>query len=532
MRNIYSCLAVMLFAVLSANAQFTTVAAATPLASGDPNATCFILNPPMLEQKGAVWNNTPINLSSSFELNTRMYFGATDAGADGMAFVLQQVGTTYIGNAGAGIGYALEPWQNPVPSFIIEFDTWYNQFGAMYDPSPADHVGFQKNSSNSHSSATFSYVSPNQLKAPESLNANIEDNQWHDVEFTWNAITKTMTVVVTLSPGVTQTFTYTGDIVNTIFGGNALVYWGFTAATGGLFGTTPVFSEHRVCIVSTPAPPPPPPPGDCGQLRTQTPGGWGAKPSGNNPGSYLYANFDAAFPTGLTVGSTFTIRLLEEENVTAFLPSGGQAKALTQNYVNPTDLKNVLAGHLVALTLSVRFDQLDPNFGAAGIHLGDMEIGSGAFDGWTVNAFLAEANKVLGGAASSYTVQQVLETASAINENYVDGKSDKGFLVCPNAIAVQRTMRAAGSNEALMEGYRVGPNPSTGRFMVVLPNNLKNATITISNASGTVVERRTAVSGVAGQTLQVDLSGRAAGLYLVRIVSGGKSYTHKILVQK
>ena len=46
-----------------------------------------------------------------------------------------------------------------------------------------------------------------------------------------------------------------------------------------------------------------------------------------------------------------------------------------QNYVNPTGLKNTLAGQLVALTLAVRFDGLDPNFGAAGINLGDMEIG-------------------------------------------------------------------------------------------------------------------------------------------------------------
>ena len=535
MRNIYSCIAVMLFSVFSANAQYTTVSAATSMSSGDPNATCFILTPPAGEQKGAVWNNTPVNLSSSFELNTRMYFGATDGGADGIAFVLQQVGTSYIGRAGAGIGYGREPWDipPPVPSFIIEFDTYFNEFGTVYDPTPLDHVGFQKNSSPSHSSVTYGYVSPNQLKAAEALNINIEDNQWHDVKITWNATTKTMTVVVTLSAGVTQTFSYTGDIVNTIFGGNPMVYWGFTAATGGGGGTVVAYNEHRVCIVSTP-PPPPPPPGDCGQLRTQTPGGWGNKPHGNNPGTYLYANFDAAFPTGLTVGSTFTIRLLEEENVTAFLPSGGQAKVLVQNYVNPTDLKNVLAGHLVALTLSVRFDDFDPNFGDAGITLGDMEIGSGPFDGWTVDAFLAEANKVLGGAASSYTVQQVLETATSINENYVDGKSDKGFLVCPNAIAGGRNMLTApGAMEAQIAGaYRVGPNPSKGHFKIALPNDLNNATVIVTNASGAIVERRAAVSTMRGQTLQFDLSRQTTGLYLVRIVSNGKTFTQKIFIQK
>lgn len=531
MRKIYSCLVMVLFCAFSSHAQYTTVSAATSMSSGDPNSTCFTLTPPLQEQKGAVWNNTPISLSSSFQLNTRMYFGATDEGADGIAFVLQQVGTSYIGNAGAGLGYALEPWQNPVPSFIVEFDTWYNQYGSMYDPTPLDHVGFQQNSSNSHSSATYGYVSPGQLQPAEALNANIEDNQWHDVQFSWNATTKTMTVVVTLSAGVTQTFSYTGDIVNNIFGGNAMVYWGFTAATGGLGGSTTVYNEQKVCIVTTP--PPPPPPGDCGQLRTQTPGGWGAKPSGNNPGAYLYAHFDNAFPNGLTVGSMYTIKLEEEEDVTAFLPSAGQAKKLTQNYVNPTSLKNTLAGHLVALTLSVTFDQMDPNFGAAGIHLGDMKIGSGTFSGWTVSAFLAEANKVLGGSSSAYTVQQVLETASAINENYVDGKTDNHFLVCPTTMVTSRNILLSPASAQLAAGgYRVGPNPSTGRFTVALPVDVNNASIVITNASGAVIERRQAVSTIGGQTLQLDLSGKANGLYLLRIVSGGNTYTQKLLIQK
>jgi hypothetical protein len=174
-------------------------------------------------------------------------------------------------------------------------------------------------------------------------------------------------------------------------------------------------------------------PQTCGQLRTQTPGGWGAKPAGKNPGSYLYANFAGAFPSGLTVGcaSGYTIQLTSAAAVTNLLPSGGKAQPLTMSYVNPTGIKNVLVGHLVALTLSVRFDAYDVNFGGAGITLGAMKISSGAFKGWTVSAFLAEANKVLGGCSSSFTIQQVLDTATAINENYVDGKSDNRFLVCP-----------------------------------------------------------------------------------------------------
>jgi len=39
-----------------------------------------------------------------------------------------------------------------------------------------------------------------------------------------------------------------------------------------------------------------------GQLRTQTPRGWGATPNGNNPGAYLHAHFAQAFPNGITIG--------------------------------------------------------------------------------------------------------------------------------------------------------------------------------------------------------------------------------------
>lgn len=174
------------------------------------------------------------------------------------------------------------------------------------------------------------------------------------------------------------------------------------------------------------------PPEDCGQLRTQTPGGWGAPPSGNNSGAYLHANFAAAFPNGLTVGCSpnYNVHLSSAQAITDLLPTGGQAAALTMNYTDPAEIKNVLVGHLVALTLSTGFDVFDPNFGKAGITLGQMLIGSGPFAGWTVNHFLEEANKALGG-CGTYTAKQVLETADNINQNYVDGTVDKGFLVCP-----------------------------------------------------------------------------------------------------
>lgn len=177
---------------------------------------------------------------------------------------------------------------------------------------------------------------------------------------------------------------------------------------------------------------PPPPPGDCGQLRTQTPGGWGAEPNGNNPGTYLHANFDDVW-ANLVVGCAggYRITLTNAQAITNLLPTGGKAGVLTANATDPAEMKNVLVGHLVALTLSLGFDMNDPDFGEAGIHLGDMLIGSGPFEDMTVNQFMVIANNVLGGCSNAYTPQQILATATLINENYVDGKTDKGFLECP-----------------------------------------------------------------------------------------------------
>ena len=141
----------------------------------------------------------------------------------------------------------------------------------------------------------------------------------------------------------------------------------------------------------------------CGGFRTQTQGGWGAPPHGNNPGKYVHTNFAAAFPNGLTVGCTYKITLTSAQAITDYLPGGGTPAVLTASYTNPTKLKNNLASQLVTLTLSVQFDQYDPHFSGSSVTLGSLIIGSGPFKGMTVSALLVEANKVLGGCPFAYT---------------------------------------------------------------------------------------------------------------------------------
>ena len=75
--------------------------------------------------------------------------GSNDGGADGMAFVLQNLDTGQ-GSTGGGLGYG---GGAPIsPSMAIEFDTWYNggtDPAAVAPPSTDDHIAFVENGNTS-----------------------------------------------------------------------------------------------------------------------------------------------------------------------------------------------------------------------------------------------------------------------------------------------------------------------------------------------------------------------------------------------
>ena len=173
--------------------------------------------------------------------------------------------------------------------------------------------------------------------------------------------------------------------------------------------------------------------GNC-QAYTLTQGGWGA-PNVDNPHvSYLYANFDAAFPQGITLGcpSGNTLKLTSPTAITDFLPSGSTASALDGSYVDPGGAyTNVLAAQLVSVMLAVGFDNYDAGFSVSNSTLGNFVFVSGPFQGKTVNQFLSLANNFMGGCGvSSYSAMDFNTAATAINENYDEGNRDLGYLKC------------------------------------------------------------------------------------------------------
>jgi len=174
-------------------------------------------------------------------------------------------------------------------------------------------------------------------------------------------------------------------------------------------------------------------------FRTQTQGGWGAKPSGNNPGVYLHANFESAFPEGVQIGGCTERSLIEgacltftsAEAITKFLPGGSKATTLDGSYVDPTkkEVRNVLVSQTLAATLSVGFDAYDADFGASQYSLATMTVAAGDFEGKTVEFVIREANVFLAGGESAYTASQLNAALTSINESYVDGEIRSNYLM-------------------------------------------------------------------------------------------------------
>jgi gliding motility-associated-like protein len=181
------------------------------------SCNCYQLTDAINWQAGSVWNKNKIDLTNSFNYIFNVYLGCKDnTGADGIVFVLQPIGTS-IGIAGQGLGF-----QNVIPSIGIPIDTYQN---IEFNDPPYDHIGIYKNGDLVNGTV-------NTLAGPVqavSGNDNIEDCQWHTLRVIWDAGTTTISAEVDGVPRVQATL----DLVHEVFGGDPMVFWGFSAATGG-----------------------------------------------------------------------------------------------------------------------------------------------------------------------------------------------------------------------------------------------------------------------------------------------------------
>jgi Ca2+-binding RTX toxin-like protein len=158
----------------------------------------YRLTPNSGGQLGAMWS--PIDLSHDVRWTTRMFFGSSDGGADGITFALQATGTGVTGGNGVLAS----------GTFGISFDTYTNSG----EPS-SDFSIISLNGQYSSNIDTFHQ------------HANLETNSWHNVVIEWNAETQT------LGYSLDGTFVASGTYdLATMFGSNQ-AYFGFGARTGG-----------------------------------------------------------------------------------------------------------------------------------------------------------------------------------------------------------------------------------------------------------------------------------------------------------
>lgn len=178
---------------------------------------CYVLTQDVTNSSGTVWNKNRIDLTQSFNYVFEINLGCKDeTGADGIGFILQTQGTN-LGGSGQGLGF-----KGISPSLGVLIDTWMN--GDENDPG-YDHLAIQMNGLSDH-------LGPGNLAGPVTVadgQSNIEDCQWHLFRINWNAVTHLLEVSVDNRVRLS----ITKDLVNDIFGGNPMVYWGFAGSTGG-----------------------------------------------------------------------------------------------------------------------------------------------------------------------------------------------------------------------------------------------------------------------------------------------------------
>ena len=269
-------------------------------------------------------------------------------------------------------------------------------------------------------------------------------------------------------------------------------------------------------------------------FRTQTQGGWGAKPKGGNPGAYLHANFSAAFPMGVEIGcGGRRLRLTSAMAVTNFLPSGGQPNILPLGMmVNPTNYNNTLAGQLVALKLSVGFDSYDPNFGSSDGLLAAAYVAWGPFAGMTIAEVLEIADQRIGACGSmNYSISQLNQVLTSINENFVDGTTNNGFIVCTPPTASRKNLVI----EEVVTGFEAFPNPVRDMLSIRI-EHAANADVIIDlfDISGRNIKQIAAYEAKAGdqRLLNVTVNDLLPGVYILSLQENGHRTIKRIAVER
>ena len=183
------------------------------------------------DQASAVMSRDRVDFRKPFTIAFQARFGTQNLrGADGMAAVFHNDpwGSAALGRPGSALGAG--GIQNGI---AIEFDTYVGSNENWGDRNQGkmwmDHTSIWD---------TDRIVGGHPVSYLTTAigHGDIEDGKWHDVEISWDPATETLSYTLDRDRSTAGSYTYSGttDFVTEYFGGATMVYFGITAATGGL----------------------------------------------------------------------------------------------------------------------------------------------------------------------------------------------------------------------------------------------------------------------------------------------------------
>ncbi|MFN5418496.1 MAG: lectin-like domain-containing protein [Flavobacteriia bacterium] len=228
----------------AAGAQYTT------LGDASTSGNCVILTSAVNDERGCSWDlNSTLNFAANFSYDLTVNLGSSDAGADGLSFVIQNDarGTCACGGNGSGMGAS-----GITNSLIVEIDTYLNSEdrddglpGVLCAGGPdPDHMDIwlngNVNPNNDGNNCTLTasertIPTAQRLLTSGGANYNVENGLNHTLRISWNAATSTFTAQLKdATPGAHSyaTVSYSFNPM-TVFG-TTTPNFGFTASTGGL----------------------------------------------------------------------------------------------------------------------------------------------------------------------------------------------------------------------------------------------------------------------------------------------------------
>jgi len=177
------------------------------------------------QQFGTAMSLRTVDLSKSFSIDADVYLGTKDGGADGIAFVMHNDprGSDAYGNGEGSTLGAMANGSTPgiANGLSFEFDTYKSSSGSD-DPSD-DHTQIRDTDYKFNDTA-------GRVTDVTQLN-NLEDGNWHTFHLEWDADIFELKYWI---DGAEMPGIFDANLADNYFDGSSEVYFGFTAATGGL----------------------------------------------------------------------------------------------------------------------------------------------------------------------------------------------------------------------------------------------------------------------------------------------------------